>query len=180
MIHNLCNLVDDSNLDNFYKILICEATQLPSFNELTPKAEVLGIMNSIPAEFQAMVVPFLREKHNLSSAPQDNNGNIKWRHSVSFPLVPQDEAIQSLLETYNNKEVVSFLVRVTHSHLYGTQQQPLIFSYSELHSPNKTGLKGFTLSMQGETHAPAFYFAGNESEFPVINRGLAFPLAGSL
>jgi len=180
MIYNLCNLVDDSNLDNFYKILICEASQLPSFNDLTPKAEVLGIMNSLPEEFQAMVIPFIREKHSLSSSPNSNNGNINWRHSISFPLVPQDEAIQSLLETFHNKQVVAFLVRVTHSHLYGTQQQPLLFSYSELHAPNKTGLKGFSLSLQGETYGKAFYFAGNEAEFPVINRGLAFQLAGSL
>lgn len=180
MIYNLCNLVDETNLDTFYKILIVEVSQLPVFDHLSPKDEVLSIINSLPETFRAMVVPFLREKHSVASTSRDNNGNNIWRHSISFPLVPQDEAIQTLLESFNKKEVVAFLVRITHSHLYGTQLQPLLFSYDELHSPNKLGLKGFSISLQGDTYGPPMYFAGSEVEFPVIKRGLAFQLAGSL
>jgi len=180
MIYNLCNLIDETNLDSFYKILIVEASKLPAFDHLTPKNEVLGIINSLPESFQAMVVPFMRDKHSLSSSPKNNNGNTIWNHGISFPVVPQDEAIQDLLESFQNREVVAFMVRITHSHLYGTQLQPLLFSYDELHSPNKLGLKGFTISLQGETYGAPMYFAGSEAEFPVINRGLAFQLAGSL
>lgn len=180
MIHNLCNLVSDSNLDTFYKILIAEASQLPAFDHLTPKADVLGIINSLPNTFQAMVLPFLPEKHTLAAAAKLVNDNTQWNNSISFPLVPQDEAIQALLETFNNKEVVAFLVRISHSHLYGTQAQPLLFSYSELHAPTKTGLKGYNVTMQGDGYGAPMYFAGSESSFPVIKRGLAFELAGSL
>ncbi len=76
--------------------------------------------------------------------------------------------------------MVAFVARRSHSHLYGTSQQPLVFSFTELHATNPTGLKGFTLSMKVEGYGDAKYFAGNEDEFPVIRRGLAFELAGSL
>ncbi len=180
MIHSLCNLVDDTNLDTFYKATIIEASQLPFFDHLTSKNEILEVINSIPSTFQAMIVPFLPEKLNVASGSNLNNGNKAYNHSISFPVVPQDAAIQGLLETYNNKTVVVFITRLTHSYLYGTQAQPLLFSYDELHAPAKPGLKGYSLSQQGRTYGPAVYFAGKESEFPVLNRGLAFQLAGSI
>lgn len=180
MIHSLCNLVDESNLDTFYKATIIEASQLPFFDHLTPKQEVLEIINSLPASFQAMVIPFLREKLNLSSGTVFNKENKGYQHRISFPLVPQDEAIQQLLEIYNNKLVVVFLSRISHSYLYGTQAQPMLFTYNELHATGKTAIKGYTLEQEGITYGPGFYFAGKESDFPVINRGLAFQLAGSL
>lgn len=180
MIHNLCNLVDENNLDTFYKILIAEASALPVFDNLTPKEEVLGILNSLPDSYQAMVVPFLPEKLGLSSNARPRNSEVGWQHSISFPLVPQDTALQELLESYNNREVVALITRLNQSQLYGTQAQPLVFSYGELHSPNATGLKGFNIGIQGDTYAPALYFAGTEADFPVLNRGLAFTLAGTL
>lgn len=180
MIHSLCNLVDELNFDTFYKATIIEATQLPFFDHLTPSEEILTIINNLSQAEQAMVVPFLPEKLNVSSGSIFNNGNKGYSHNISFPLVPQDAAIQALLENYNNQLVLVFISRLTHSYLYGTQAQPLLFSYNELHAPTKPALKGYTLSQQGRTYGPAVYFAGKEAEFPVINRGLAFELAGSL
>lgn len=180
MIQNLCNIIEESNLDTFYKILIAEASQLPTFSHLTPDEEVLTIINSLPESFQAMVVPFLPEKFSVSNNSRLRNGNKSHETSISLPLVPQDANIQSLLESYNNKLVVAFLTRHTHSHLYGTQAQPLLFKYDELHATSPTGLKGFTLQMAGEGYGAPKFFAGKESDFPVINRGLAFELAGSL
>jgi len=180
MIQNLCNLVDENNMDTFYKIFIAEASQLPFFNELSDPNDVLTIINNLPETFQAMVIPFMPAKFSLSSGSQTSNGNVSWRHGISFPLVPQDAALQSLLKQYNNKEVVALMVRVSKSHLFGTQAQPLLFSYSDLNDSTKPGLKGYTISLQGETYGEAIYFEGKEAEFPVINRGLAFQLAGSL
>ena len=180
MIHNLCNLIEEFNFDTFYKATIIEANQLPYFNHLNPPAEILGIINSIPSSFQAMVVPFIREKFSISDGTKLNNGNINFSPKISFPLVPQDAAIQSLLNSFNNREVVVFISRITHSYLYGTKAQPLLFTYDELHATAPTGLKGYTLNMQGESYAPAIYFAGKETDFPVVQRGLAFQLAGSL
>lgn len=180
MIQNLCNLVEDVNFDIFYKATIIEASQLPNFDHLTPNSEILGIINSLPESFQAMVVPFLREKFTITDGTRLNNSNVNFSPRISFPLVPQDAAIQELLNTYNNKEVVLFVSRLTHSYLYGTSAQPLLFTFDELHATTPTGLKGYTLNMQGDNYGPATYFAGRESEFPVLNRGLAFQLAGSL
>lgn len=180
MIQNLCNIIEEENFDTFYKATIIEASQLPKFDHITSNSEILGIINSLPESFQAMVVPFLREKFNINAGTRLNNSNINWEPKISFPLVPQDAAIQNLLNTYNNKEVVLFVSRVTHSYLYGTSAQPLTFTFDELHATNPTGIKGYTLNMQGRSYGPAIYFAGRETEFPVVNRGLAFQLAGSL
>lgn len=180
MIQNLCNVIDEFNLDTFYKVLIAEATQLPKFSHLDPDEDVLAIMNSLPVEFQAMIIPFLPEKFSLAEGKQLTNGNKIRATSLSFPVTPQDANIQNLLKTYDNKEVVAFVSRRSHAHLYGTSQQPLVFYFSELHATNPIGMKGFTISMQGEGYGDAKYFAGSEDNFPVIRRGLAFELAGSL
>lgn len=180
MIQNLCNLVDELNFDTFYKATIIEASQLPKFNHLTPKSEVLAIINNLPDSFQAMVIPFLKKRFSLADGTKTPNGNIAFSPRISFPIVPQDAAIQALLDTYNNKEVLCFVTRVTHSYLYGTQAQPLLFTYDELHDTAPEGLKGYSLNLQGNSYAGALYFAGKEVDFPVINRGLAFELAGSL
>lgn len=180
MIQNLCNIFNESSFDTFFKIVIIEATQLPKFNHLTPDEEVLSVVNSLPSAFQAMVIPFIPEKFSLSSNTALVNENKQYRHSVSLPLIPQDAAIQGLLESFNNKLVVAFVVRHSHSHLYGTSEQPLLFTYDELHAPTPAALKGYNLAMAGETYGAAKYFAGKETDFPVIDRGLAFQLAGSL
>lgn len=180
MIQNLCNIIEDSNFDTFFKATIIEASQLPDFNHLSKDSDVLAMINSIPVEFQAMIIKFLPEKFSLGNSTSLQKGNKMYKTQFSLPLVPQDANIQNLLETYNNKEVVAFITRHTHSHLYGTSAQPLLFTYDELHAPNPTGLKGYSLSMSGDSYGAPKYFAGAESEFPVLNRGLAFQLAGSL
>ena len=180
MIHNLCNIVEEVNFDTFFKATIIEASQLPEFNHLTKDQEVLSIINSIPESFQAMVIKFMPEKFSLSNNTNIRNANRSYRTSFSLPLVPQDAAIQALLETYNNKMVVVFITRHTHSYLYGTQAQPLLFTYDEMHAPTVMGLKGYNLSMSGDGYGSPKYFAGKEADFPVVQRGLAFQLAGSL
>lgn len=180
MIQNLCNVIDELNFDTFYKASIIEASQLPKFNHLTKDGEVLTIINNLPEEFQAMIIQFLPEKFSLDNSTNIVNGSRNYRTRFSLPLVPQDANIQNLLETYNNKEVVVLITRHTHSYLYGTSEQPLLFTYDELHAPGPTGLKGYNLSMGNDSYGAPKYFAGQESEFPIINRGLAFQLAGSL
>lgn len=180
MIHNLSNIVAENNFDTFYKATIIEASQLPDFNYLSPKDTILTVLNSLPPSAQAMVVPFLLESLSLSSSTQIKNGNKHYSTSLSFPLVPQDAAMQELLESYNNRLVVAFITRHTHSQLYGTQAQPLVFTFDELHAQNPTGLKGYTLRMSGDGYGPPLYFAGSETDFPIVQRGLAFQLSGSL
>ncbi|MCC4228393.1 hypothetical protein [Zunongwangia profunda] len=180
MIQNLCNIYGDENFDTFYKAMIIEASQLPKFNHLTKEQEVLTMINNLPQEFQAMTIRFLPERFSLGNRTRIQRGSRLYETDFSLPLVPQDANIQNLLETYNNKEVVVLITRHTHSHLYGTSEQPLLFTYEELHNPAPSGLKGYTLSMANESYGAPLYFAGNEAEFPIINRGLAFQLAGSL
>lgn len=180
MIHNLCNVVDQFNFDNFYKATIIEASQLPQFNHLDKDSTILEIVNSIPVEYQAMVIKFIPRRWNMRHDTRIVNGNKVYRSSFSLPLVPQDANIQNLLETYNNKQVIAFISRNTHSHLYGTSAQPMIFTYDDLYTTDPTGLKGYNLNMSGDSYGAAKMFAGKESDFPVINRGLAFQLAGSL
>lgn len=179
-MYNLCNLVQQDNLDTFYKVLIASKEDLPPFDELTPQDEIIAIMNSLPESFKAFTFPFLPDKHNVNAGFRSINGSTGHNVSVSAPLVPQDRAIKELLDDYQNTEVVVLLTRIEHSVLFGTQAQPLLFTYDEMHSSNKTGLKGYSLNMSGTTYGSPLYFEGRESEFPVINRGLAFQLAGSL
>ncbi|MDN3595308.1 hypothetical protein [Zunongwangia endophytica] len=180
MIQNLCNIVQEDNFDTFHKATIIEASKLPKFNHLTKAQDVLTIINNLPEEFQAMIIRFMPERFNLSNKTKIQKGSRIYKTDFSLPLSPQDANIQSLLETYNNKEVVVLITRHSHSYLYGTSEQPLLFTYEELHNPAPSGLKGYTLSMNNESYGAALYFAGNEAEFPVVNRGLAFQLAGSL
>ena len=180
MIYNLCNLVDETNLDLFYKITIIEASQLPTFNHLSNKDDILNIINGIPSTFKAMIIPLLPEKLSLSHSDASRELNNRWSTRINFPVVPQDSAIQDLLNTYNNRDVVAFISRVTHSHLYGTQAQPLRFSFDELHSSTPSGLKGFTINLSGSGYGPAKYYAGKAADFEVVTKGLAFTLAGSL
>ena len=180
MIQNLCNIVEDVNFDTFYKATIIEASQLPHFNHLTKDNDILGIVNSIPQTFQAFVISFLPEKFSLGNDTTVRNTQKIYESKFSLPLVPQDANIQNLLETYNNKLVVTFITRHTHSSLYGTKAQPMLFTYDEMHSPSPAGLKGYNLNMRGQSYGAPKHFAGKESDFPIVQRGLAFQLAGSL
>lgn len=180
MIQNLCNILEDVNFDTFYKATIIEASQLPEFNHLTKDIDILGIVNSIPQTFQAFVISFLPEKFSLSNDTTISNNQKIYDSRFSLPLVPQDANIQNLLETYNNKLVVAFITRHTHSSLYGTQAQPLLFTYDDMYSPTPGGLKGYNLKMSGRGYGAPKLFAGKETDFPIIERGLAFQLAGSL
>ena len=127
-----------------------------------------------------MIIRFLPERFSLGNKTRIQNGSRLYDTDFSMPLTPQDANIQKLLEAYNNNEVVVLITRHTHSYLYGTSEQPLLFTYDELHNTSPSGLKGYTLSMTNVSYGAPLYFAGNEAEFPIVNRGLAFQLAGSL
>ncbi len=180
MITNLCNLVTDFNLDTFYKIRVIETSQLPDFNHLTNKIDVLAILNGIPETVQAMDIPLLPEKTSIKNDTKIRGGNKTYDAKISFPLVPMDDALKALLETYNNRLVIAFVFRKTHAHLYGTSAQPLLFSYDELHSPNTIGLKGFSITMDGESYGDAKYFTKTEQEIMPDIGYLAFTLSGTL
>lgn len=179
MIYDLCNLYSDINLDTFFRISVIESSQLPKFTHLDGKNSILAILNSIPDTFQAIKVPFLPEKFDISHETK-NDENIVFRTKISFPLLPQDAALKDLLETYNKRNVIAFLKRHNSYHLYGTSQHPLELTYGELHASNHAGAKGYNLDINGETPGSAVYFSQAEiGENPII-QGLAFQLAGTL
>lgn len=180
MITNLCNLVNDFNLDTFYKVRVIEASQLPVFNHLTTKSDILAILNDLPETVQAMDIPLLPEKYNVKNDTKIRSGNKTYDTKISLPVVPQDENIKALLETYNNKLVIAFIFRKTYAHLYGTAAQPLLFTYDELHASNPVGIKGFSISMDGEGYGDAKYYTNNEQEIMPDIGYLAFELAGTL
>lgn len=180
MIYNLCNIFSDQNLDTFHQISIIEATQLPDFNHLDPKLDILAILNSLPDHFQAMRVPFLPEKTRIQSQTKIRNQNRNYATDLKFPVLPQDSALKDLLETYNNKLVVALVKRNTQSHLYGTSAQPLTFVYDELHANNHQGMKGFDISLDGEGYGAPIYFSQAEIGTEPVIDGLAFQLAGTL
>lgn len=180
MIYDLCNIYSEINLDTFHQVSIIEATQLPSFNHLQNKMDILAILNSIPDSFQAIRVPLLPEKTSISCDTKISNGEKQYDSRIRFPLLPQDSALKELLETYNNKLVVALVKRNNQSHLYGTSDQPLLFVYDELHANNNQGLKGFDISLSGAGYGAPIYFSQEEiGQDPVID-GLAFELAGTL
>ncbi len=180
MITNLCNLFTDFNLDTFYKIRIIEAGQLPDFNHLTSKLDILAIINDLPDTVQAMDVPLLPEKFTVKNDTKLRSGSKVYETKISFPLLPMDSNLKTLLETYNNKLVIAFLYRQTYAHLYGTAAQPLLFMYDELHASNPIGIKGFSLQLDGEGYGDAKYYTNPEQQIMPDMGYLAFTLAGTL
>ena len=180
MITNVCNIHTDFNFDTFNKVRIIEASQLPPFNHLMPKPDILAILNAVPETVQAMDIPLLPEKFSVKNDTKIKSGNKQYDTRISFPLLPQDENLKNLLETYNNKLVIAFLIRHHYSYLYGTQAQPLLFTYDELHAASPAGIKGYSLSMDGSGYGTAKYFSLSEQEImPDVNY-LAFTLSGTL
>lgn len=180
MITNLCNIVPDFNMDTFYKIRIILASELPSFNHLVTNDDILEILNNLPDTVPAMDIPLLPEKYNVKNDSKIRNGNKSFDTKITFTISPQDAAIKNLLETYNNRYVVAFIIRRTYSYLYGTPAQPLLFTYDELHANNPAGLKGFSIDLDGEGYGAAKYFEGNEDQILSNIPFLAFELSGPL
>lgn len=180
MIYDLCNLYSDENFDTFHHINIIEASQLPKFNHLDSNTNILQIINSLPEEFQAMRIPLMPEKHSVDSKARINNHKKTWQNKIDFPLLPQDEALLQLLESYNNRLVIAFLRKYRSARLYGTSMQPLLFSFEEMNSPTPAGLKGYNIQLEGDTYGSPVYFTPEEIGSNPIIQGLAFPLAGSL
>lgn len=182
MILDLCNIFDDINFDTFFKIRIIEATQLPKFNHLHSKEEIITIINSLEllSNPKVLDIPFLPEKFSISNATRTNNGNTIYSTRLGFPILPMDSALKDLLETYNNKLVVAFVIKHTSAHLYATSMQPLLFTYDELHANTNSGLKGYNISLVGENYGAPIYFTNVEQDILPNLQTLAFELAGEI
>lgn len=180
MVYDLCNLYEQDNLDTFHEINIISTKNLPEFNDLDKNDDVLSLINSLPQEHNILRIPLMPEKYSVRSETRILKNNKKFETKINFPLTPQDRNLKQILDMYNNQTVVVFLKRHLQSQLYGTGMQPLLMTYEELHSSKSTGLKGFTLNIEGTTYGASRYFTAAEVEDSPIVQGLAFELAGSL
>jgi hypothetical protein len=177
MIYELCNIGHEQN-DTFYRLSIIKKSSLAAFNHLTADATVLQIITDLSASSDAINLDLLPENlsHNASTITNDNGK--EYSVSSSFVLTPLDKNLQTLLELYNNEEVVYLLKTHSSTFVYGTTLSPLVFTYNELHSNQAQGLKGYTVNLRGRCLGTSKQF--EFTEFDIFDRGLAFELAGSL
>lgn len=175
MIQELCNIGNEHLIDTFYKVAVFEATQLTRFNYLTADAAVLNIFETIPDDYQVLLTELLPEDITVTNPPSITSSGSLTKPSIKFTLTPQDKNLQTLLETYHNKEVVVLVSKRNTTHIYGTSAQPLLFSYSELNSNKPSGLKGYTINITGNVYGTSKLF--ENIVFTIYNRGLAFELA---
>lgn len=178
MIQELCNIGNEHIIDTFYKVSIFEASQLPAFNHLTNDAAVKSILDTIPDNYQVLLTDLLPENISVRNPSKITASGSTNQTTISFVVTPQDKNLQALLETYQNKEVVVLVSKRNTTHLYGTQAQPLLFSYSELNNNTPNGLKGYTINISGEGYGTTKLF--ENLTFTIYSRGLAFELAQEL
>ncbi|MCT8340511.1 hypothetical protein MG296_10635 [Flavobacteriaceae bacterium TK19130] len=146
-------------------------------------SEVLSIVSETALsnlDLDGLEIPLLPEKYSVNSNTDIRNQNQRFRHKIDFPVVPQDDNLRDLLSEFNNTTVIAFLIRKTFTQLYGTTEQPLVFTFDELHDSNPTGLKGFSISLQGDSYAPAKYYTAVQFSAAPTPPFLAFQLAGNL
>lgn len=178
MIQELCNIGNEHLIDTFYKVAILEATQLEMFNHLTPDDTIQSILDTIPDSHQVLITDLLPDSISVSNPAKLSESGVTNTTSISFVVTPQDKNLQTLLNTYQNQEVVALVSKRGTSHLYGTQAQPLLFKFSELNNPKPNGLKGYTISISGTGYGDTKIFEA--IEFTIYNKGLAFQLAEPL
>ena len=178
MIQELCNTGNENHIDTFYKIAILEKSHLPNFNPLTPNATIKSYIENLPDSAQVLITDLLPKNIIVTNTPTISNSGVLHSTSISFMLTPLDENLQALLETYLNKEVIVLISKRTTSHLYGTQAQPLLFSYAPSHSNDPAVIKGYKISIKGKTYAADKQF--EDVAFNIYTRGLAFQLAQEL
>lgn len=175
MIQDLCNIGHEHHIDTFYKVAVFEATQMPSFNHLTSDALVEDMITNLPDTSQVFLANLLFNNIKVSHGTKVNADGKLFATDVSFVLTPQDKNLQALLDQYNNQEVIILVSKRNTSHLYGTSDQPLLFTYNELNSPLPNVLKGYTVQMSGDGFGSSKLF--EEVDFNIYQRGLAFELA---
>lgn len=175
MIQEICNIGNEHAIDTFYKIAIMEKSHLPNFSYLTPDETVQDYITNLPDTAQVLITDLLPKNLKNSSRPRISDSGIIYKTNISFLITPLDKNLQTLLETYINKEVVVLISKRTTSHLYGTQQQPLLFSYAPTHSSNPATTKGYTITCSGVCYGPDRHF--EDITFNLYSRGLAFQLA---
>lgn len=175
MIQQICNTGNEHLIDTFHKVSIIEASQLPKFSHLSTDDFILNILENIPDDYQVLLADLLPESISVRNPIKVNSSGTTNKTSISFVLTPQDKNLQALLNTYQNQEVVILVSKRNTTHLYGTANQPLLFTFSELNNPKPNGLKGYTVSISGEGYGDTKIF--ENIIFTIYNRGLAFQLA---
>jgi len=178
MIQEICNIGNEHLIDTFYKVSIFEATQLTKFNHLTADAVIQDILENVANDAQVLLADLLPNSISVSNPVKVKASGTTNNTSISFVLTPQDKNLQTLLNTYQNKEVVILISKRNTTHLYGTTAQPLLFTFSELNNARPDGLKGYSVSISGEGYGDVKLF--EDIAFNIYNRGLAFQLAQQL
>lgn len=177
MINQLCNIGNEQT-ETFYKLSIIQTKTLTSFNYLTKDATIESIISTLPDVTDVINVDLLPENLSLSYTSRVGDYDQQFNAAASFILTPLDKNLNTLLKSYNNREVILLLYNHKATYLYGTTQTPLVFTYNEQHSSSAQGLKGYAIDIRGEGIGASKQFS--EVEFEIFNRGLAFQLQGSL
>jgi hypothetical protein len=121
-----------------------------------------------------------KSDHSVQNPTRLKDSSVSHSVGISFPVGPQNEALRNVLETYQNKLVVTLLKKSNLHYLYGSSLHPLTFIYQELHGANYEDQKGYSINIEGFSPAQPKLFTQVEiDENPIIN-GLAFDLAQDL
>lgn len=177
MIYQLCNQGYEQ-VSTFTSTAIIRKESLSYFNHLTSNDKIEEIITNIPDSANVIIMNLLPEDLNLDYKTKVDDSGKSYTARASMLLTPQDAALQQLLETYNNEEVVAMFNKNGATHIYGTPQTPLLFTYDEVHSNSGSGNKGYSLDINGRCLGKSKIF--ESITFNIYKRGLAFTLAGSL
>lgn len=177
MIYQLCNQGYEQ-VATFYKIAVIKKSSLSAFTHLSSDATILDIITNLPEAANALIINLLPENVRVSYNTRANQSGKSYTAGVQFLVTPQDKNLQSLLNEYNNQEVVVLLDKYAATHIYGTPKSALTFIYNESHSNQGAGEKGYAVQISGECLGSSKIF--ENITFNIFNRGLAFELAGTL
>ncbi|HEA19966.1 MAG TPA: hypothetical protein ENH87_03510 [Pricia antarctica] len=145
---------------------------------MSPSNKIEGIISALPDESKAFTAELLYNNVRVSHRSQISAQGRLWSNDIGFTLTPQDANLKNLLDDFNNEEVVVLLSKRGSTHLYGFNIQPLLFTYDELNSPLPTDIKGYSISISGNTYGSAQLY--ESVELDIYERGLAFELADQL
>lgn len=177
MIYELCNH-NHEQIDTFYKVAIIQKNSLANFTHLTSISTIEDIITNLASSSHVLIFDLLPESLNITAPTRITATGETYKVNASMPITPQDANLQSLMEGYNNKEIVLILDKQNTTFIYGTSHQPLIFSYDEKHSNKAEGLKGYTIKLDGECYGSPKIL--ESVELNIFDRGLAFELAGTI
>ncbi|WP_421801777.1 hypothetical protein [Flagellimonas sp.] len=178
MIYELCNLANEHHIDTYHKVAVFKADNFPYFSHLTKDSAVLDMITNLSDGSDVILSDLLPNNIRVSHGTRFSANGKLFTNNIGFILTPQDKNLQELLEGYNTQEVVILVSKRNTSHLYGTKAQPLTLTYSELNSPQPGAMKGYNLSITGDTYGKSRLF--EEVTFNIYERGLAFELAQTI